>query len=187
MQPASWLPQVHPGTVVLAQAPAGQKGIDAEQLLTAPGLVNDLAGEVMRHLTLRSRHGTLRIAIPRDTGETSLTAMIPIDCHLAQRYRALARLQAHVDGVVYPANVGTDTPTSYQCYRLNLLLQIIDLMAVPGTTARDVAMQAIYSEQNLGRAAEWKGSSERRHTFRLIREAREMMTTGYRALLQSSS
>ncbi|MDP3550666.1 MAG: DUF2285 domain-containing protein [Novosphingobium sp.] len=113
--------------------------------------------------------------------------MIPIDGHLGSRYRALARLRAHVDGVAPPANIGADTPSSYQRYRLDLLLRILDITAVPGTSARDVAMQAIYPGQNLGRAAEWKGSSERRHTFRLIREARVMTTTGYRALLKSSS
>ncbi|MBB3860886.1 hypothetical protein GGQ88_002155 [Novosphingobium hassiacum] len=116
---------------------------------------------------------------------TSLAAIIPIDCHLALRYRAVTRLKAHVDGVAPSPNIGADTPSSYQRYRLDLLLRILDIMAVPGTSARDVAMQAIYQGQDFGRSAEWKGSSERRHTFRLIREARAMMTTGYRALLAS--
>lgn len=186
-QPALWLPELHPGTVVLGPALTGQKGIDARQLVTAHGLVADHVCETMRYLALRSPLGTVRVAMPRDASMTSLIAMIPIDCHLALRYRALARLKAHVDGIAPPANIGGDIPSSYQRYRLNLLLRILDIMAAPGTSARDVAMQAIYPGQNLGRATEWKGSSQRRHTFRLIREARDMMTTGYRALLTNSS
>lgn len=178
---------MHPGTVVLGPALVGQQGIDARQLATAPGLFADHTCKAMRHLALLSPHGTLRIAIVRGAGLTSLTAMIPIDGHLGSRYRALARLKAHVDGVASPANIGADTPSSYQRYRLNLLLRVLDILAVSDTSARDVAMQAIYPRQNLGRAAEWKGSSERRHTFRLIREARDMMMTGYRALLASPS
>jgi hypothetical protein len=185
--PAIWLPHLHPSTLVLGPPLAGQKGVDTHPLLQADGLAADRSCGTMRYLVLQSHYGTLRIALPSDIRLTSLAATIPIDGHFALRFCALTRLKAHVDDSVPLPKTGADSPSRYQRYRLDLLLQILDILARPGTSARHVAMHAIYPGQNLGRAIEWKGSSQRRQTFRLIREARQMMMTGYYHLLKCSS
>ena len=81
-------------------------------------------------------------------------------------------------------------PTSYQRRRLELLLAILDSKFLPDgrrRTLRQMAQTIIYPRSELGRAIEWKSSSERRHTQRLISEAHHLMRQGYRALLQKGS
>src|SRR3546814_424331 len=67
-----------------------------------------------------------------------------------------------------------------------MMLAILDLLQEPGgagVTSHDVARLIIYPRLSVGRGAEWKSSSERRRTQRLIEEARGLMQGGYRALL----
>lgn len=81
-------------------------------------------------------------------------------------------------------------PTKYQRTRLELLLAILDSLFLPDgrrRTLRQLAQTVIYPRSELGRAIEWKSSSERRHTQRLVSEAHHLMRDGYRALLQTGS
>lgn len=78
-------------------------------------------------------------------------------------------------------------PSDYQKCRLTVLLKILDAMQLPGgriATTREIAKKAIYPYSNFGRAAEWKTSSQRRQTQRLITEARGLVDGGYRFLLK---
>ena len=52
---------------------------------------------------------------------------------------------------------------------------------------RLVREKTSYPRSDLGRAIEWKSSSERRHTQRLVSEAHHLMRQGYRALLQTGA
>lgn len=68
-----------------------------------------------------------------------------------------------------------------------MLLRILDYLAdsgAAGPTVREIASEVVYNRANPSRATEWKTSSERRHTQRLVREARVMMQGGYVKLLQ---
>lgn len=81
-------------------------------------------------------------------------------------------------------------PTNYQRRRLELLLAILDSQLLPDgrrRTLRQLAQTIIYPRSDLGRAIEWKSSSERRHTQRLVSEAHHLMRQGYRALLQTGA
>src|SRR5690606_31049688 len=78
-------------------------------------------------------------------------------------------------------------PTNYQRRRLELLLAILDSHFLPDgrrRTLRQLAQTIIYPGSDLGRAIEWKSSSQRRHTQRLVNEAHHLMRQGYRALLK---
>jgi Uncharacterized conserved protein (DUF2285) len=78
-------------------------------------------------------------------------------------------------------------PSLFQRHRLKLLLRILDCVignAPQAVTMRKIAEKVVYPMSELGRAAEWKASSERRHTQRLYAEALHMMETGYRSLLK---
>lgn len=79
-------------------------------------------------------------------------------------------------------------PSAFQRTRLRLLLAIYDhlqsdLGGRPHTY--DVARQLVTPRMTLARGSEWKGSSERRRTQRLIAEARFMVARGYRGLLNT--
>ena len=81
-------------------------------------------------------------------------------------------------------------PTAFQALRLHLLLDIIDALLAPGQarpSTHEVARRLVYPRLAIGRGAEWKASSERRRTQRLIDEALALMSGGYRALLQGRS
>ena len=81
-------------------------------------------------------------------------------------------------------------PTAFQARRLHLLLDILDALLVPDKarpSTHEIADRLIYPRLAIGRGAEWKASSERRRTQRLIDEALALMNGGYRALLQGGS
>ncbi len=81
-------------------------------------------------------------------------------------------------------------PSGYQKSRLTLLLKIIDALHQPGdgrfATLREIAKKVIYPNMDPGRAIEWKASSHRRQTQRLIAEARALVDGGYRFLLKGT-
>jgi hypothetical protein len=81
-------------------------------------------------------------------------------------------------------------PSGYQKCRLTLLLKIIDALNQPGdgrfVTLREIAKKVIYPNMDPGRAIEWKASSHRRQTQRLIAEARVLVDGGYRFLLKGT-
>lgn len=77
-------------------------------------------------------------------------------------------------------------PTPFQQGRLNLMLRIIDyLNQEPARQApvREVARRIVYPHSHFANAAEWKASSERRRTQRLIDEAKALTEGGYLSLL----
>ncbi|MBO6767380.1 MAG: DUF2285 domain-containing protein [Erythrobacter sp.] len=77
-------------------------------------------------------------------------------------------------------------PTPFQRHRLGRMLTILDAVARLGgenVTNRQIASAAIYPGVEFGSALEWKSSSHRRQTQRLLAEARHMAESGYRKLL----
>uniref|UniRef100_UPI00053F1A81 DNA -binding domain-containing protein n=1 Tax=Sphingomonas sp. Ant H11 TaxID=1564113 RepID=UPI00053F1A81 len=83
---------------------------------------------------------------------------------------------------------GAFRPTAFQRRRLDLLLDILDMLLTPPSaprpTSHEIARRLIYPGMTIGRGMEWKSSTERRRTQRLINEALALMHGGYRALLR---
>ena len=67
--------------------------------------------------------------------------------------------------------------------RMLAILDVIDLSPETPATVRQVAQEVTFRGLSPLRAAEWKASSQRRHTQRLIAEAEAMRDRGYLKLL----
>jgi hypothetical protein len=80
--------------------------------------------------------------------------------------------------------------SSYKQHRLRLLLRVLDCIdnarGISGIT-RHVAQSVVFPDASLDRNANWKTSSRRRQTQRLINEAQSLAGGGYLGLLNGSS
>lgn len=117
-----------------------------------------------------------------------LAYVIVRDGAIDERRRAAWRLDRRFAGVPPARLFGAYRPTLFQRRRLNLLLDILDrLQAAPvQATSHEIAQTLIYPGMTIGRGMEWKSSTERRRTQRLIGEAVALMRGGYRALLRGA-
>ena len=73
-------------------------------------------------------------------------------------------------------------PGAYQRATLTRLIQIADALAC-GATCKDIAYAVVFPRHKPVSGATWKGSSERRHCWRLIQKTRWYLQDGYRHLL----
>jgi hypothetical protein len=76
----------------------------------------------------------------------------------------------------------TFSPPSLRSLRLAHLLAILDALDADADT-RDIAYGLVFPRHRPLIGATWKGSGERRHTLRLIADARRLVNGGYRNLL----
>ncbi len=94
------------------------------------------------------------------------------------------RLERRLSGMRPSREFPVFCPTPRQVRRLKLLLAILDLFQLgQDVSSFDVARQLVYPKSVLARGMEWKSSSERRRTLRLIEQARRLTHGGYRDLL----
>lgn len=106
------------------------------------------------------------------------------------RLAAAGRLDRRLSGAPPARTLRGFHPSPFQRHRLSLLLDILDMMRAadqPPVTSYAVARRLIYPAMKIGRGTDWKTSSERRRTQRLINEAFDLMNGGYRALLAGKS
>ena len=131
------------------------------------------------------RHRLLVVASARLGGDNYL---IPQDQSVPIRLAALDVFHCCVDGSSVPAKRHQLRPTAYQSHRLHLLLAILDNLAraPEGVTLREIAGTLVYRGWSAQRAIDWKSSSQRRQTQRLVAEARRMASHGYLGLLRQS-
>lgn len=150
-------------------------------------IANEATNNEGRHLIFEGECRRYRILIkPARVGLES-GYIIQHDPWLESRIRAILDFNKALEGtkILKPAR-----PTNYQRRRLELLLAILDNQFLPDgrrRTLRQLARTIIYPRSDLGRAIEWKSSSERRHTQRLVSEARHLIQQGYRTLLQTGA
>ena len=112
----------------------------------------------------------------------SLVVIIPADRNFAQRIAAATRFERGLRGAVCGQPPPDYRPTAFQRSRLILLINLLDAERA-GASRREMASGLLYRNgASMGRA-EWKGSSQRRRTHRMIDEAKHMMAGGYRDLL----
>lgn len=134
-----------------------------------------------RHVILADQYGLHRITIleARHSGSHHVV-LVPGDC-LVMQLAALARLAGRVPTLpALPLY-----PTAAQRHRLCQLLRVLDAIEEvesPGPTLRRIAETILYPGRDLGRAIEWKCSSERRQTQRVLKHAIRMMECGFRSL-----
>lgn len=116
-----------------------------------------------------------------------LAYVIVRDDAIELRQNAMRRLDRRLSGAPPVRPLPGLQPTTFQRQRLSMLLAILD--AVLGQdearlTTHEIARRHVYAGMRIGRGNEWKSSSERRRTQRLIDEAVALMQGGYRRLLR---
>lgn len=149
-------------------------------------IVSEASNSSGRHLVLADKHGRHRLLLRTSATRPDAGYFVAADGHLAMRLSAIARLHDPTGRESGAKRGSSLRPTEYQKHRLVLMLRILDRQADPEgppPTLRKVAMDIVYPKSQFDRAIEWKSSSERRQTQRLINEARYLMRTGYRHLL----
>jgi hypothetical protein len=98
------------------------------------------------------------------------------------RLAAATRFEQVTKGI----RIGPDkaaSPSGYRRTRLVRLLSIHDALYA-GADQRDIAFGLVFPRHRPLIGATWKGSSERRHTLRLIADARRLISSGYIDILR---
>ncbi|MDP3906741.1 DUF2285 domain-containing protein [Novosphingobium sp.] len=168
--------------LVLDQAPDGFAGVDPAEVLGRHEILADLTDPAGRHLVVTGESGRHRLLVKAPHCQTGHAFVIVPD----QWRDARARAVSAYFGTLVPSSRSDRWPTRFQRYRLGQMLATLDLLECVGgrpVTLRELAATVIYPRVDLGRAIEWKTSSRRRQTQRLLGEARAMTGGGYRRLL----
>jgi hypothetical protein len=148
--------------------------------------IADMTGENARHLILARAAFRHRVKIKACPVLDRPAFLIDADRKAPTRVAALRALLASGDRPVRCTAPSVLAPTSYQRYRLTLLLRILDYLeqAPSGATSlRTLASEIVYARELAVRSIEWTSSSHRRQTQRLVKVAKDMAAAGYRRLL----
>jgi hypothetical protein len=139
-----------------------------------------------RHMVLGDYDGPHHVWLRNAPPGQSLAYVIVRDAAIETRRQAAWRLDRRLAGASPSRRPAAFRPTPFQRRRLNLLLDILDMMQAPdgSPTSHEIARRLIYRNTTIGHGQEWKSSTERRRTLRLIGQARRLMNGGYRTLLR---
>jgi Uncharacterized conserved protein (DUF2285) len=166
---------------VLDTAPVGcnhARSIDLEVLGT---ILSDHTANDERHVVIAGDKGHHRIPLLDIRSESQLAVILPISVELALGLASAARFDRLLR-CVPTGHLWEYQPTSFKRNRLVLQLGLLDAEVV-GASRREMASALLYRNSTPMGRAEWKGSSQRRRTHRMIDEAKYMMAHGYRNLL----
>ncbi|MBH1993262.1 MAG: DUF2285 domain-containing protein [Sphingomonadaceae bacterium] len=140
-----------------------------------------------RHMVLGDVDGPHRLWLRNGAAGRPLAYVIVRDDAVELRQNAMRRLDRRLAGEPPTRALSGLQPTAFQRQRLSMLLDILDavLSREEGRlTTHEIARRHVYAGLRMGRGNEWKSSSERRRTQRLIDEALALMRGGYRRLLR---
>lgn len=187
--PAIWRASDTPAVIIFQNEPGNGNHLSIPPMFNNHEIVQDRITTAGRHLVVcdgRRRHRFL-LTPPGPSGSGYL---IPRDQLIEPRIAALEdfNIQSRLTELVNYHDALC--PSVYQNYRLALLLRIFDAANHSdegSATMREIAQNVIYRHTDLGRAIEWKSSSQRRQTQRLLNEARKLVHGGYRVLLKGKS
>ena len=184
--PAFWAADACGFVIILDAVPERWGGRAITSLIRSLHLIAEQKLRTGHHLVLSDGENLHRLCLRTVQRERSLAFVIPCDQLAEVRLATSAVLNQAAGGRSFGEPVGLSVPTEFQRQRLELLCDILDLAVIPEgvrLTSHELACRRIYPGMTIGRGAEWKSSSQRRRTQRLICEARAMMNNGYRALL----
>jgi hypothetical protein len=120
----------------------------------------------------------LRCAPPR---RPDCLVILRVPC-VVMRLAAAARFE-QVTREFRPGSQRSVSPPAYRRSKLVQLLAIHDALDA-GANPHDLAFGLIFPRHRPLIGATWKGSGERRHTLRLIADARRLVDGGYLRVLQ---
>lgn len=139
-----------------------------------------------RHLVLGDRKRRHRVLV-KPPGSACRGYLVPRDSWVRTRLAAIEAFDRSFRPLSHAKSKDLLLPSIYQKRRFTVLLTILDAMNRSDNgfaTIREIAQTVVYRNADLGRAIEWKSSSYRRQTQRLINEARFLVEDGYRWLLK---
>ena len=146
-------------------------------------LQRDIAIGEVRYLVLRANFGAHRIQLTAEARLRVPSITLGLDASLLTRLGCLAALASGKPDV--PLRL---RPTPCQAARLGLMLAVLDRLeddANGAANLRAIARELAFPGVDLpARAIEWKSSSIRRQTQRLVATAKRLRDVGYRHLLQ---
>jgi hypothetical protein len=134
------------------------------------------------HLVVAKDTARLRLCLRATPPRCPDCLVILRDRCAVVRLAAAARFERVTRGL-RPGPDRAASPSAYRRSRLVQLLSIYDALDA-GADQRDIAFGLVFPRHRPLIGANWKGSSERRHTLRLIADARRLVTGGYRKLLR---
>jgi Uncharacterized conserved protein (DUF2285) len=174
----------------LAPDDTGASALTAERIIDGKTVILDQFFIDGRYLVLATELGLQRLWIRNCETGLPLAFAMPAGGDFAIRLATLRRFNETLCGFGGPADASRLIPSPFQSNRLRLLLRILDCLGdEPSRKApvREVARRIVYPHSQFARTAEWKTSSERRRTQRLIQEAKFLAEHGYLALLQGQT
>jgi hypothetical protein len=139
-------------------------------------------GDNGHHFVAASGNARLRLCLREGKACCPDCLIILHDPHTAARLAAASRFERVTRG----GSLGPDrdaSPSSYRRIKLTQLLNLQDALDA-GASQRELAFGLVFPRLPPFSGATWKGSSERRHTLRLIAEARRLVNGGYLRLLK---
>lgn len=142
----------------------------------------DEVSEQEHYLVAAKGAARLRLCLRAALPQCPDCLIIQNDQSAAARLAAATRFERATRGL----RLGPDraaSPSAYRRSRLALLLDIQDAVDA-GMPTRDLAFGLVFPRHRPLVGATWKGSGERRHTLRLIADARRLVMNGYRKLLR---
>ncbi|MBU2605201.1 MAG: DUF2285 domain-containing protein [Alphaproteobacteria bacterium] len=185
--PAIWRAHEAPSVVILETAADPPLANRPGSVLVRRSILNEVSNRNGRHLVLSDKHGRYRLLIREKGSLPNSGYLVAGDGYLEMRLAAIARLHGPPRRNSSAMDRQCLRPSKYQRHRLVLLLKILDRLSANEMrlpTLRTIATEVIYPQSQFGRALEWKTSSARRQTQRLVSEARYLMQAGYRDLLK---
>lgn len=183
--PALWRPEDNPGVLVVAASAVCRQ--EFASALQTRSLVAEAEVGPDRHIVLAGKHARHRLLMTPPAARGGY--IVRADCSISVRLAALSAFHGPQRSRQATAARATLTPSPYLRHRLVLLLAILDRLdpnSGEPATVRQIARDLTFRGHDYDRAIEWKSSSGRRQTQRLIAEAHRMVTTGYRDLLKCS-
>jgi len=144
--------------------------------------IADALGDNEHYIVAASGTARLRLCLREGKARCPDCLIILHDPCAAARLAAAARFERATRGLRSGPDYA-DLPSSYRRIKLTQLLNLHDALDA-GATPRELAFGLVFPRLPPFSGATWKGSSERRHTLRLIAEARRLVNGGYLRLLK---
>jgi len=179
--PTIWRPELIPPTVVLVEAPDGfseAHELSEDDLAPAAASVRNADGV---QIVVEDPSGDHRVWLPKLREGQKLAALLPLDDGFRLRVLSLIRFQRRLAG-----RVSGPPPKAWLITRRHRRRLVLMIRALDGHLAeasyREIA-HALYGAEAVTRY-DWKTSSIRGQTIRLVQDAVRMMRGGYRRLLR---
>ena len=180
--PALWSPDICPATLILEANPAAGTRPHGAKISAIEGVIAECHQCDGRHLVIADDQGHHRLWLRRASTAHGHAFTIVADKHFDARIAVAKRLMRKLDGRRSGPLPSSFTPTLFQHGRLTLLLRLLDSER-SGANRRDMAFTILFRNHAPLTNAQWKGSSARRRTQRMLAQAHHLMAIGYRSLV----